>query len=647
MDNTLITSYLDAFIPIYMQYRGCKIKEATKSNIAAKAAFGKDIALSDINLQTILYAVQHSTTYSYTILFSLWLTKRGLIQDEETNRLLNAFGPFFMREVIEKKASSVTREKFEFILRHDYPNEAVDPSDPAFLTQDWQLIFFKNVYPQEYVDNEMYQLCHDFIYDYKFYKEGKLSYKRKELKGYIELVKEFSHIKVADLNYQTMFQAYEHVSKRGVAFISFMMFCKEHGVLYDRVVDQIIDHCGQVISQQPKEGTLYKIFKSEHPEWYYMLPNNYNGKSYFDCLYLESPSDEIREAMKTYWVTTNYRNRGMLRYVAFFTTSLQGMKVNGIHDLTLETFKTQLHYFLHLEDEELMDLAVRGLIEFYYYVFHSYNHNPFEGTGISPEVLHKNNMLRTLLDGYEFVVYNPLDPVPAFDKWILCYAEQNMKPVDMNTTSSLNVDFSIYKNEFYKQLAKNYMWQQNVNSTSLKSRRTIVTCYAAPILNELTDFKHLANESEIKNLCIYKKDMQHIKLFVMNKWPGNPENAMIGFHMVVTDEYIAPGARYLLSSNKPHTQNTSRPLQANEMDRLLKIMLQHKEDSVFSHMALIYTVLLLTTENRSFDLSALEIDCLTEGSKPGIYNLREKVKTSANEYISIPVSSKTAVICYP
>ncbi|SFL70312.1 hypothetical protein [Pelosinus propionicus] len=200
---------------------------------------------------------------------------------------------------------------------------------------------------------------------------------------------------------------------------------------------------------------------------------------------------ELLESFINFKITADARWIHLMSRVcySFFNASLSQAKISDITDFTEATFKSQVEYFnnlfleLKLEPSEKEINSFKFLVHFY--IFLNDVHQKSNGKQLllsstfNKDVL-LSKQVKSLNKDFQFVILNPLDSIPEFDKWILF--NQGTKSNISHAVKKKRIDFTLIKNPQLRIDMKQYVWSTTFQPNGFPYSRFVT------FLNATDDF---------------------------------------------------------------------------------------------------------------------------------------------------------------
>lgn len=435
---------------------------------------------------------------------------------------------------------------------------------------------------------------------------------------------------------------------KGLKDLSFGQRVKCYKVLWD-IIERIND-AGIILDNNIRElinknyntktmplEKMITILESEHPE-YWMAGTFAKGG---DFLYFINHSvADIRillfEFVKEYGYKSSKRLR---RFCSEFETSLGTTEINKVEDFSFASLVQQVKYFY--TEEKTKENENSYLMNFYYFIQERVY--PFlEKDRIPIAVLNRQTLANELVEGYEIINYNQIEPAPVADKWILLFKKYDRDTYIINNKR----DFTVVESCVYRRWLKEYVWKgEGLIASRLHSIDVLPS-----LLNYLFEIKRgktlsifttPGEETEISvndiaavmndiysssysqhTKCQQVYDMRSLLHFVEKEHLGKIEN----------------GVFYQLTYTTV-TTNNAHPIPKDEIAKLALIIKQNAEKGILGKLYQAMFFIALETEFRGSQIVDLNKNCLRETSKRNEYVLVSETKTSSGELVEQPVSS--------
>lgn len=390
------------------------------------------------------------------------------------------------------------------------------------------------------------------------------------------------------------------------------------------------------------KDTYLELLSCDEISKYVLLPANKKNQKGNYLAFINISCKEIYDIWLEYAIKTTYRDSGFMTICKEFDTSLGHIKLYSVNDLNFSTFCQQINYFKRYDNLNYLT----PLISFYLHVFSNYNNQLFVSSGVDARLLQRGTISRELLEGYEFVFYNPIESVPTVDKWILCYSGMEDTNSSLNTTSTKSLDFTRIKCKVYRNWYKEYVWK-NDSSLYTKTHMLSVIVYFFNYITDLKSGEQLSIYSKpTSNIIITTNEVLAYKNHILNTWENSrTRNSYIYDPRVVLNHVnnndlatFENGVFHHLS----HTLDTKYDNACAIPDSHLKLLSSLMKNNALNSLihAIYYSIFYigLETEFRSSQILSLTVDCVKEVAKKNQYVIVSKTKSSAGMLLEQPIT---------
>ena len=349
------------------------------------------------------------------------------------------------------------------------------------------------------------------------------------------------------------------------------------------------------------------------------------------------------EALKDYAITSTEIGSDFTSFLYDFDKSLESLKINGINDLSITSFKHQIHFY---NEKYKSKHILSFVVGFYFHVASNYYPELFVKDGFDPRILQKIGLGQFLAEGYKLIKFNPMEDVPIADKWIFCYSSNDETNSMTSTSNTKLIDFTVIKNKTYRYWYKYYIWK---NKSSLYTRFHSLSPVTV-FFNYIDDLK------KGRELSIYTKKSNNdditlneiiaYKNHVMNTYDNNrtisshiynPRNVLKFIYENNIVE-LPNGIFYYLTHKLNSNYDNTKAIPDDDLKKLSKIMSKKANENTTNAVYYLAFYIALETEFRASQLFSLKTDCIVETQKKNEYVLVSKTKTSANEEIEQPIT---------
>lgn len=397
-----------------------------------------------------------------------------------------------------------------------------------------------------------------------------------------------------------------------------------------------------------KGGAKYREMCTCENVYQYLAVNikDKKGRAIFKT---DIPSGTILyDDMREYLQQSPYRS---VAYATFISELFSSMGAHAVDDTTMLSFQsfTSSNSFFYKKYQK-KEYAMY-LFSFYNFCYSKYEINFFSGVGLDIAILSKRGFLQLVNSGYAVIKYNPNDPVPTEDKWLLCYKKEYEASTNHPTSNTISVDFSDINNESFKEWLKIYVWQgrksiyskRNV-ATSLKGvlnyvhsirTREILTLYCrniATLDSPITQNEAMAARQYIKTQTDTSPVTQNTKIYNLR--------AFLQFLDERSICRIDSGVYYHLY-NQNELNNTAKAMPDDDLRSLTRVMINNAQGSLKNELYAVIFKIALDTEFRISQIVSLQKDCVCETAKKGEFIILSRRKDSSCEDEQQPITIET------
>lgn len=323
-------------------------------------------------------------------------------------------------------------------------------------------------------------------------------------------------------------------------------------------------------------------------------------------------------------------------------------------DFTYATFKNQYSFFKKKEyiiQDYINQSLCRNLINFYIFL-DSYiksieiNHNIFKDTWLNASIM-SNSLFQYYYDnGYEYVIYNPLEDYPKCDKWLINAGEQSNNSVAVRNIGNCSFDLTPIKDEDIRDDIKCWVW----NSDGLINVRTKAILYIIDFFIFKSDFV----SGKIKSFRPNEKKsfsfefMWLYMVYLDDKFDNHNTKRGItiqlrNFLLYYKEKYkIDQKALDILKMESIKSEGT--PITKKDINILLEDFRVLKEKHKDGQLLYYVFILCVTTNMRIGEVVNLERNCIVYQDINGNGTIRLKKKTSKGEYLHREYNAETLQI---
>ena len=284
------------------------------------------------------------------------------------------------------------------------------------------------------------------------------------------------------------------------------------------------------------------------------------------------------------------------------------------------------------------EVVIRMLQRFYAFMI---EHPSGDGRNIFLEhddmdiaALKRDDFAARILEGFKFIYYNPQAPVPKGDKWMLHINGHDRGSTKFKATSTRIFDFTKIKSQFYRELAKDYFWNETRANFNTKYERFIAF---VPMINKLTEIKRKSGTPET---VITIDETHFIRMWMKNSTASsNTRNSKICglkrfLTVMVEDGHIEAellALSYLSELAKPHTKD-AKAIPEEHVEAINNVMLSHTNESLEKSYCYVIFHILIQTEFRLSQVCHLETNCVVPTMNRNQYIITESKTSHGQKY---------------
>lgn len=569
--------------------------------------------------------------------FWVYLVENNYTNDEKIKRLIT----------LKQRITTKANEKDVLRILTYGPFEQYLSKNPLHEPKADKL-FFCTLPDIPFVDPTMKELSEEYIEHIKFNSSSTQGSRLNECFNFFVIVKNIlNELTLQHLTLPKLYSSLNSISSsmnNGVTLqlSRFLLFLEEKGLIFNEDISSFLKLKAYLLVGVKKE-TYLELLSSSKINQYTLLPVYKKDKTYNYLAFINIECQEVFDIWLDYAKKSAYRTVGFLTVCREFDTSLQGIKLNSLSDLSFETYQTQLKYF---EKYNCVNY-IAPITAFYLHIALNYNNRLFENSGIDTKLLQRQRISQELLEGYEIISYNPIEPVPEADKWLLSYTGMEDTNTSIITTSSQTIDFSTIKSETYRQWFKHYVWTNNTSLyNKFKSFSTIryffnyITALKSGVELSIYTSKNDNEDITTNEISAYKNHILnvHENNRTRNSYiyiPRSILNHVNDNNLATFESGIFYHLSYKLSSN----YDNALAIPDSELQKLSNLM---KENALKSPIYAVYYSIFyiaLETEFRSSQILTLTIDCVQETAKKNQYVIMSKTKVSAGSMMEQPITT--------
>ena len=352
--------------------------------------------------------------------------------------------------------------------------------------------------------------------------------------------------------------------------------------------------------------------------------------------------------LREYIQQSPYRNSMYSAFIGEFYRSMGSFAVDDTTKLSFCTFAESNRYFYKKYKGKN---CATYLFSLYNYFYNKYQINFFNDEGLDIAVLSKRGFLQLVNSGFAIIKYNPNDPVPEEDKWLLCYKREYESSTNHPTSNTITMDFSDVNNETLKGWLKTYVW--------LKRKSIITKRNVATSIKEALNYIHSIRTKEILNL--YCRDIAPLDspimlgeaMAVRQLFKSQTNTSLVTQNTKIynlrafiqfLDEnevcQIDSGVYYHLY-NQNELNNTATAIPDDDLRAMTRVMINNAQESIKNELYSVIFKIALDTEFRISQIVSLQKDCVYETAKKGEFIILSRRKDSTSEDEQQPITIET------
>ncbi|SCP98769.1 site-specific integrase [Anaerobium acetethylicum] len=316
--------------------------------------------------------------------------------------------------------------------------------------------------------------------------------------------------------------------------------------------------------------------------------------------------------------------------------------ISTYSDFNFTIYKSQFEYYKQFPNTAVL---IGILNRFYIYLI---EHPSGEGKNIFKDYdnidinfLKRSDFTKCQLDGFSFLYYNPLAPVPTSEKWILHINGYERTSTKCISTTTQKFDFSQIKSSVYKTCLMQFVWNNlKVNFTSKYEQYRILS----QILNYIYDTKSRQDypNPSLTHFNIWEAHLIRNYIDESQNTASSKEEYLCAIRIFLTFLDTKQIATFelmffkYLQKFKVVPTNHALAIPKDELCKINKVLIAHKNESYFNELCYTIFHVCLQTEFRISSICHLHIDCITETMKDNQFLIKTTSKTSnGQKYIAV------------
>ncbi len=405
----------------------------------------------------------------------------------------------------------------------------------------------------------------------------------------------------------------------------------------------------KILAEQPYVTGNYqvseylKILACENPDCFSVKESKNNG---FSGLYIDAPyNSDLFVTLTEYFDCSVYQCKEFTDIMGNFYKSLNDDSIYSADDISYKSLESCSKFFLSRKgNRNSYSTILANIFSFFYF---EKRYNIFSRDKINPEIITKPGIIKYIVDGYCAIKYNPFEDVPIYDKWILIF-DLNIESQTVIKPANIELfDFTKIKNKTLKNACKFYIWKAN----STISTKAVRFSQYIEFLNYINDLQtggeisiYYSSNQSTDNVITATEIMSYdfwVKTQHKTEYSANQVKSNVFAFLHFLDENkvlnVDEWAWQFIKVQNPKSGNP-KSIPDNELQLLSKILKERGENNIRDKIIYYIFWMLINTEFRLTTVLNLKRDCIQEEIKSGQYSIKTKVKTSKNEYVTIPIS---------
>ena len=391
--------------------------------------------------------------------------------------------------------------------------------------------------------------------------------------------------------------------------------------------------------------TLLTIFNYKYtPACFYIEKNSFSPRRTAVKIFNLNTSNIFLRTLLIEFIDsspkTTYKYREFFYY---FEASLQDITVNTIYDFNINTFDTQFSYYKNNN----LSKYLSPLCSFYLMILNKDNNIITLKDGFDINTIQRADFHSLYSDGFRVVLFNPNDPIPQSDKWILYLNGYEIYTTIYKSKDYKKIDFTIISNDIFRSYAKKWFWE-TTSSISTKAPKLLRIASFCNFLDNLKNKNILPMQNQPKN-TITTSEIYAYKTNLNSQFNNSKTQAHYIDSVKVLLTFlkenklinIETGAFYYLSVN--YSSNNYNPVSIPP-EHLTLIEKKLKEESYNSYLKTLYYIafhISLNTEFRISQIFNLEVNCVQPAMKENQYVLISNTKVTNGDKKEQPISIYT------
>ena len=427
--------------------------------------------------------------------------------------------------------------------------------------------------------------------------------------------------------------------KNNIMLFNFLRIFDKYNYFKEPIISEVISLVYQYRNISYKATTnriVKKIFESGNPKYWHPGAGVelvfYNCSDSYKLNCLREFSKVNKNSQPSYIFFLNHFDESLsspLKPLSFYTYLEQIM------------FLGELAKVKSLKFSRLLCTVVHSFYTFYQI---NYDSEVFTRDGYATALLSEPNIAQKILDGYDVINYNMIEPIPKSNKWILCYKESKSSSIVRIT----KVDFTNIDNSYFRNWYKSYLWYSNkIKIVTLRHSTTIFN--ACNYINSIKANKNLSFFVKHTNALddINTQEIRALKSHIYSLFTN--DNARVSFlsnfrsFLKYVDDnglHKFEGGVFIELSRLSirNVEYSAKPIPKQDLQLIIDKLHELETKSIKNKLYSILFYLALETEFRFNQICDLKVDCVQKTAKENEYIITSETKTSNQAIVEQPIT---------
>lgn len=342
-----------------------------------------------------------------------------------------------------------------------------------------------------------------------------------------------------------------------------------------------------------------------------------------------------------------------LSFFREFGKSLNGISIDSVDDFNITTLKKQSEYFHNYHADTTYSLRM-----FYTYILDLQGESTSITLrdGVNKEFILMSSFVKLFLEGYRVVPVSIYEHYPSFDKWLTMPNGSEKRTATEKPNKYYPIDFSRVSDNALKNACKKWYWEHDTVALSNRQRQIVYIMEFIEHRDKMRELHMAELVSKRSRIDVTGKIIaEEVISYVMNwrnKVTANSYMKRISplklfLKQLASEEtyYVEPACFEYLSVRKFNLPPfSSADIKTIPPDEFKKLVTQLEQSATLSDLYKLYYIvfcLVTLTPLRLASVLDLDINCVVEKGRKGIYALRTLSKSSYGDTKDIQISDHT------